>query len=238
MGKEYEAKYLDINVRAVQKRLRAIGGKLLHSNTKIVRSTFERCNKNKDGFVRVRQDADKVTMTSKIFDGKYPLENEVTIKESYEDGVAFLKSIGHEQKAVQETTREKWIIPSRTDVNEIVFDMVPGIPTYMEIDCKSEAALNYIENKLGLDVTKRRYGSFDNQYLEYYGIPKDVINKHTPSITFSNIHKEIKPKKQKQLLMKVQRQQLNAIRNIGRTKRATKRAHSKADRTKRRQKFR
>ena len=236
MGKEFEAKYLDIDVRAVQKRLTAIGGKLVHSNKQMVRSTFERCNKHKDGFVRVRQEADKVTMTSKIFSGKYPEENEVTIKESYEDGVAFLKSIGHEQKAVQETMREKWNIPSRKDVYEIVFDMVPGIPTYMEIDCKSEAALNYVENKLGLDVTKRRYGSFDKQYLEYYGIPKDVINIHTPSITFSKIHKEIKPKKQKQLLIKVQRQQLNVIRNIGRTKR-TKRTQ-RTQRTQRRQKFR
>ena len=213
MGKEYEAKYLDINVKAVQKRLRAIGAKLVHSNTRMIRTIFDSCNK--DGFVRLRQEADKVTLTSKIFSGKYPEEHEVTICEPYESGQSFLTSIGLKKKAVQETMREKWNIPSHKDVNEIVFDMIPGIPTYMEIDCKSEATLNYIENKLGLDITKRRYGSFDNQYLEYYGIPKDVINTHTPSITFSNIHKEIKPRKQKHLLIKVQRDQLNAMRNVG-----------------------
>ena len=216
MGKEYEAKYLDIDVLVYRRRLRAIGAKLVHSNTRMVRTIFDCCDK--DGFVRLRHEGDKVTLTSKIFGGKYPEEHEVTICEPYENGIAFLTSIGLKKKAVQETMREKWNIPSHKDVNEIVFDMIPGIPTYMEIDCKSEAALHYIESKLGLDTSKRRYGSFDKQYLEYYGIPKDVINADTPSITFLNIHKEIKPKKQKQLLIKVQRQQLNAMRNVGKTK--------------------
>ena len=57
--------------------------------------------------------------------------------------------------------------------------------------------------KLDLDKTKMRFGSFDNTYEEYYGVTKQVINTTTPSLTFKNILKEIKPKKNKELLKKV-----------------------------------
>lgn len=74
---------------------------------------------------------------------------------------------------------------------------------YMEIDCTSEEKLNKLIEKLELDKSKMRFGSFDNTYEEYYGISKDVINNNTPSLTFKNIMKEIKPKKNLDLLKKV-----------------------------------
>jgi hypothetical protein len=73
----------------------------------------------------------------------------------------------------------------------------------MEIDCTSEEKLNKLIEKLELDKSKMRFGSFDNTYEEYYGISKDVINNNTPSLTFKNILKEIKPTKNQELLKKV-----------------------------------
>ena len=100
--------------------------------------------------------------------------------------------------------------------NEIVFDMIPGIPTYIEIDCKTEKELLNITNKLGLDMNQANYGAFAKQYLQYYGIPESKINHSTKSLTFANIHKEINPQtiKQKQLLKNIQKQQLKFIKSL------------------------
>ena len=87
--------------------------------------------------------------------------------------------------------------------HKITFDYVPGLPLYMEIDCTSEKNLNKLIEKLDLDKSKMRFGAFDATYEEYYGIEKDVINNKTSSLTFKNIMKEIKPKKNKDLLKKI-----------------------------------
>ena len=58
-----------------------------------------------------------------------------------------------------------------------------------------EEKLNKLIEKLELDKSKMRFGSFDNTYEEYYGIPKDVINYSTPNLTFANIENEIHPLK-------------------------------------------
>jgi hypothetical protein len=39
--------------------------------------------------------------------------------------------------------------------------------------------------------------------LEYYDIPRDTINKKTPSLTFANIQTEIKPTKNLELFQKI-----------------------------------
>ena len=66
-------------------------------------------------------------------------------------------------KAFQETKREKWTLPDK-EVHEVTFDTVPGLPTYMEIDCTTEDALNKTIEKLDLDKNKMRFGSFDRTY--------------------------------------------------------------------------
>ena len=107
-------------------------------------------------------------MTSKQYkDAKFPEENEVIIKNSYETGCKFIESLGLKVKAVQESYREKW---SHEFAHEITFDTIPGIPTYMEIDCTTEENLNKIIKLLGLDDKYKRYGAFDKTYNEYYGI--------------------------------------------------------------------
>ena len=87
-------------------------------------------------------------------------------------------------KVFQESYREKWSLPI-DGVHEITFDTLPGLPTYMEVDCTSEDVLNKTIEMLKLDKYKMRKGVFDRTYNEYYGFEHDVINKHTPSITFT-----------------------------------------------------
>lgn len=207
-GKEYEAKFLDINVNETRKLIKKLGGKLIHRRKKYIRSVFSRCNSKIKGFARVRKEGKDTKMTVKIFNNKkFPDEYEVTIKEGYEEGRYFMHALGLDETAYQENYREKWIIPKIKDVHEIVFDELPGLPVYMEVDCTSEKCLNSMIKKLKLDKYKKRFGSFDNTYEEYYGISTDIINNKTKSLSFKNINNEIKPRKNKKLFNKIIKKQ-------------------------------
>ena len=192
--KEYEAKFLNIDITNIKRKLRENGATKVHDPLKFYRLIFKRCEEkgDKPGFVRVRNEGNKITMTTKIFnDKRFPEEREVTINESFEKGCEFLRAIGIEEKSYQETIREKWSHPL---AHEITFDIVPGLPIYMEIDCTSEANLNKLVSLLELDKTNMKYGSFDKTYTEYYDIPSVIIHK-TPSLTFKDVGTQIKPNK-------------------------------------------
>jgi adenylate cyclase class 2 len=193
--KEFEAKFLNIDITNIKNKLRENGAKQVHGPLKFYRLIFKRCEAKGDnpGFVRVRNEGNKITMTTKIFnDKKYPDEREVTINESFEKGCEFLRAIGIEEKSYQETIREKW---SHDLAHEITFDIVPGLPIYMEIDCTSEENLNKLIALLDLDKSNMKYGSFDKTYTEYYDIPSDNIIHKTPSLTFKDVGVQIKPYK-------------------------------------------
>jgi hypothetical protein len=207
-GKEYEAKFLDIDVNKTRKLIKKLGGKLVHRKKKYIRAVFNRCDNTVKGFARVRQENNKTTMTVKIYNNKkFPDEFEVTIKESFDEGRFFMHALGLNESAFQESYREKWSFPNIKDVHEIVFDEIPGLPVYLEVDCLNEKCLKNMIFKLKLEKYKKRFGSFDNTYLEYYGISTDIINNKTKSLSFSNIENEIKPKKNKELLKKIAKKQ-------------------------------
>lgn len=200
--KEYEAKFLNIDITDIKKKLKENGAKQVHGPLKFYRLIFKRCEEkgDKPGFVRIRNERNKITMTTKIFnDKKFPEECEVSINESFEKGCEFLKAIGIEEKSYQETMREKWSHPL---VHEVTFDIVPGLPIYMEIDCTSEKNLNKFVSLLELDKTNMKYGSFDKTYTEYYDIPSVIIHK-TPSLTFKDVGTQIKPNKNMQMFREI-----------------------------------
>ena len=203
MPTEYEAKFLNIDVDSIKKKLKENGAKQVHGPLKFYRLIFKRCEEkgDKPGFVRIRNERNKITMTTKIFnDKKFPEEREVTINESFEKGCEFLRAIGIEEKSYQETMREKWSHPL---VHEVTFDIVPGLPIYMEIDCTSEANLNKLVSLLELDKSNMKYGSFDKTYTEYYDIASDNIIHKTPSLTFKDVGTQIKPNKNVELFHEI-----------------------------------
>ena len=207
MGKEYEAKFLDINVEEMREILRKNGGSIVHETKKYVRSVFKLCNTDKKGYARVRDEAGKVTITVKIYNNPdYPDEYEIETVNDFETAKNLLVAMNLKIKAFQESYREKWSLPNK-EVHEVTFDTIPGIPTYMEVDCVTETALKDTIKLLGLDKDKMRHGAFDRVYKEYYGIEHDTINYKTPSLTFKNIINEIKPKKNHDLLEKIHKKQ-------------------------------
>ncbi len=90
------------------------------------------------------------------------------------------------RKAYQETLREKW---SLGECLEIAIDTIPGIPTYVELECKNESAIKKVAKLLELDYSKAEYEPYDKQFVDYYGVDKNNINNVISSLTFSNIDK-------------------------------------------------
>ena len=201
MPKEYELQVIDIDKSKMINLLKKNGGKRVHKDIRMYRSIFKRCKSNIEGVARVRYEGKKTTMTVKIYrDKKFPEEYEVTIDEDFETGKKFLEALNLKMKSFQETYREKWTLPIK-GVHEITFDNWPGLPTFMEIDCTSLDSLNKVKNLLNIDEEKITYGSVATRYELYYGIPQDIVNR-VSNITFKDLEKYIKPRKNKELFKK------------------------------------
>jgi hypothetical protein len=215
MGKEYEAKFLDIDVSRMRRKIKKLGGVLVHENRKYVRSVFKLCNTDIKGYVRVRDEGEEVTITAKIYNNPdYPDEYEISTANSFEEAKNLLEAMNLTMKAFQESYREKWSLPTFKNVHELTFDTLPGIPPYMEVDCNTEDALYKVIDALKLNKDKMRKGAFDRTYKEYYGIKRDTINLYTPSITFKNILTELDVKKNRDLLKKIHKEQMRNIESM------------------------
>lgn len=212
--KEIEAKFLNIDINDIRKKIKEAGGKKIHSLMMYKRYAFILPITTQKGYARVRQENKKITMTIKTYDpdSKYANETEVELKSTLEEGRELLLAGGFKQKAYHETLREKWAIEG---CNELCIDCIPGIPTYLEIECSSEANIKKVAKLLNLDFSKAEFGAFDKQFVDYYGFTKDEINQLTPNLTFKNIDKELKfIRKNKDLVQTVKKTHLNLIKKI------------------------
>jgi len=220
---EFEAKFLDINRNELVNKMKALGAKLSQPNTVYKRCMYGLCDV-KRGYVRVRDEGNKTTLTAKIYkDSQFPQEYELDIKNDFENGKAFLNALNLTEKSYHETMREKWNLSlgkSPSDNCEIAFDYIPGIPLYVEIECKSKANLNKAIRKLSLNNSKKYFGSYGKCYVEYYGMSENDINNDIASLTFTNIEEELKPyiKKNQDLLKDVSRQHLEIYKELNNKK--------------------
>ena len=212
MSLEIEAKFLDVNINKLRKLLKANKAKKVHKMVMYKRYVFHLLSKEEKGYIRTRQEYNKVTITIKKYpeNSKFATEDEIEVNSSFEDTKKFLLAQGFKVKAYQETLREKW---SLGECLEIAIDTIPGIPTYVELECKNEAAIKKVAKLLELDYSKAEYGPYDKQFVDYYGVDKNNINNIISSLTFSNIDKELQPhiKKNKDMLLKVKNDQLKLI---------------------------
>lgn len=187
---EIEAKFLDIDINKLRKSIKNNGGKKVHKMMLYERYVFH-LQTGEKGYIRTRRENGKVTITIKKYpkDSKYALESEIEIKSTLEEAKDFLLAGGFQIKAYQQTLREKWKIG---DCPEIAIDTIPGIPTYVELECKNEKEIKRVAKLLNLDFEKAEYGAYDKQFLDYYGISKNDINDNIESLSFKNIDKELK----------------------------------------------
>ena len=210
---EIEGKFLEINIAELRKKLKANNAKKIHKMMLYKRYVFNLLNGEK-GFIRTREENNSVTITVKTYpkNSKYALESEISVNATLEKSRDFLLAQGYKIKAYQETLREKW---SLGDCLEIAIDSIPGIPTYVELECKNEKEIKRVAGLLGLDYSKIEYGAFDKQFADYYGLTKEQLNEKVSSLTFKNIDKELSKfiKKNKDLLKKCKKDHLLLITN-------------------------
>ena len=180
MNNEIEAQFLDINKNEIRQKLKKLKAKLVKPEVMMTRIAF---SIDDHRFARVRDEGDKIVMTYKdVSDEKSILgtkEVNITI-DNFDDGVMFLKGCGLKPTAYQESYRETWTLG---DV-EICIDTWPWIPTFIEIEGPTEKSVWDTAEKLGFKKSQAKFGSVDITYQHYHGIDMDVINIHTPKITF------------------------------------------------------
>jgi adenylate cyclase class IV len=195
MEVEYEGRILNVNPEEIRAKAKSLGGHMKAPLTLYRRSVFKLCDVER-GFVRVRDEGDKTTLTAKIFKNKdFPEEYELGIRDSFESGQAFLRALNLTEKAYHETIREKWFIPRRvggaSELCELTIDYIPGLPAYSEIECKSLSDLRRACKLLEVKYNELLFGGYGNVFVHYYGMSAKDINDVIPRLTFQNIEKEI-----------------------------------------------
>ena len=217
---EYEGRILDINPIDIRLKAKSLGGHLKAPLTLYRRSVFKLCDIQR-GFVRVRDEGDKVTMTAKIFKNPdFPEEFEVHIKDSFQNGQDFLRALNLTEKAYHETIREKWFIPRRkggfSELCELTIDYIPGLPPYSEIECKSQSDLHRACKLLDFKYSDLIFGGYGNVFVHYYGMAANDINNDISSLTFKNVETELEKyiHKNKELLKDYANQGLEVYKKV------------------------
>jgi len=181
---EYEATFPNIDKNGIRGKLRKAGAKLIRSEFLQKRVVFN-LPKGKEisgGWIRIRNEGDKITMSLKIVNGeKIEDQKEICLKiDNIKEAELFLTTIGCEKKSYQENKREIW----KLDNVEITIDEWPFLEPFVEIEGKSEEAVKLACKKIGLNYSKAKFCSTDILYSEKYGLPLDVINNQTSKIVF------------------------------------------------------
>lgn len=181
---EYEATFSNINKKDIRSKLKKIGAKLIKAEFLQKRTVFNlpTGHEIKGGWLRVRDEGNKNTMSLKVIDGnKIENQKEICLEiNDFNKAVDFLELIGCAKKAYQESKREIWEI----DGVDITIDEWPFLEPLIEIEGKSKKAVEDICKKLGFDYKKAIFDSADYLYSKKYKISKEIINNLTPRIVF------------------------------------------------------
>lgn len=184
MYTEFEATFTNVDKDDIRARLAKAGAKLIRKEFLQKRTVFNlpKGHEIKGGWLRVRDEGDKITMSLKVVDGD-KIENQKEtqlIIDNFENAVGILESIGCINKAYQETKRELWEL----DGVEVTIDEWPFLEPFVEIEGKSETEVKNVARKLKFDYSKAKFCSVDTIYSEKYGFPEDHFNNHSPTVVF------------------------------------------------------
>jgi len=184
---EYEATFLEINKEEVREKLRENGARMIKKEFLMKREVFDlpKGHEIRGGWLRIRDEGDKITMSLKIIEGNVVSDNISNQKEvcleidNFENARIFLEKIGCIKKAYQESKRELWEL----DNVEITIDEWPFLEPFIEIEGKNEEDVKKATKKLGFNYKDAFFGSADFLYAKKYGVHEDIVN-DTPRIVF------------------------------------------------------
>lgn len=181
---EYEATFKEVNKDEVRSRLSKAGANLNREEFLQKRIVFNLPPGTaiKGGWLRVRDEGDRITMSLKSVDGSqiHNQKETMLVVDSFEQARDFLLSLGCREKAYQESRRESWSL----DGVEITIDEWPFLMPFVEVEGKSEESVREVSEKIGFDYEKAMFCSVDSLYEERYGVSPDQVNNRTPKIVF------------------------------------------------------
>jgi len=181
---EYEATFLAIDRVLLRSRLQEAGAILVKPETLMKRRVynFPSGHEIEGGWLRVRDEGDRVTMSLKVVDGAgIADQKEICLTvDNFAAANEFLEKIGAVTKAYQESRRETWTL----DGAEICLDEWPYLEPYAEVEGSSEETVRLVSAKLGLDYSQALFCSVAELYKRKYNISEDRINNNTSLISF------------------------------------------------------
>lgn len=167
MKTEYEIRVLEINKEEIINKLKKLGA-TKKGEFKQKRYVYDLVPKQEGKWIRLRTNGKIITLTykniiSNTIDGTKEIELEV---EDFEKANEFLEKIGFKNRSYQENRRIQYVL----DDVEIDIDSWPMIPTYLEIEGKSERDIMSIKNKLDIDENKVTTLNCNDIYKQIYKI--------------------------------------------------------------------
>jgi adenylate cyclase class 2 len=177
MQTEIEAKFLHMNHDEVRKVLQGIGAERMQPMRLMRRNNFDfpdhRLQKQRNGWVRVRNEGDKITVSYKELGERtiHGMKEVCVTVDNYEAATQLLEALGLTSNAYQETRRESWQLG---DV-QIELDEWPWLDPFIEIEGPSEQAVRDAAKKMSLDYTSATFGSVEAIYQDEYDVTDDDI---------------------------------------------------------------
>lgn len=172
MKTEYELRVLEIDVDSIIKTFESLGA------TKVgdffqKRYVYDLNPVQNGKWIRLRTNGIKTTLAykdvvSNTIDGTKEVEIEV---DNIENTNELLNRLGYNPRSYQENKRIQYIL----DDVEIDLDSWPMIPTYMEIEGRSEEEVNNMIEKLNIDKNKITALNCDDIYRDLYNIDISTI---------------------------------------------------------------
>lgn len=197
MQTEIEAKFTGVNHDEIREKLKSLGAICEQPMRLMRRAVFHSdAMEKQNGFLRVRDEGHRVTMTYKEFDGSgtiHGVKEVETMVGDFDAAIAICERAGLVKESYQETKRETWHL----DDAEVVLDEWPWIDPYIEIEGLSEEAVRTAAEKLGFDFKDALFGGVAVVFQEKYGhlgTPKeiaDIVNRKLPIVRFEDPVPEI-----------------------------------------------
>lgn len=164
MHTEYEVRVLEIDVETIIQKLESVGAEFQWDHLQ-KRYVYDFIPKIDGKWIRLRTNGDKTTLTiknivSSRIDGTQELEIEV---DDFAKTNLILNELGFVAKGYQENRRRQYLL----DGVEIDIDSWPLIPTYLEIEGKSEDDVYRVLEKLGISKEEVTSRDVDGIYQDY-----------------------------------------------------------------------
>ncbi|WP_431781181.1 class IV adenylate cyclase [Streptomyces chumphonensis] len=173
---EYEAKFLEIDVRGVRAQLQEAGAECAFERTLFTRLIFENDAVRGEQWLRLRDEGGKTTLTLKQVTDATRISGTTEVEIGVDDlarTAELLTALGLRQVRYQQNYREEW----RLDGVVYDFDTWPGLPTFLEVESHSEEAVRTAVAALGLHYDEARFGSVDLIYTSELG--RDILAEPT-----------------------------------------------------------